>query len=195
MIKTVGLIPSVIERRNSNHLMVDYKLISFIEKCFPKHQIKILTGTEKKIRLDYIISIGSNDILKIKNTNSNKLRKKLDDYYFTYSLKKNIPFTGICYGAQYIAKFFKSKIVKKKNHTKKNHKIFFNRSDKTQNVNSYHDYSIIKLGKKLKTIAYTKDGSIEAFIHKKKRILGIMWHPERYNQIRKFDIKFIKKYT
>ena len=43
-------------------------------------------------------------------------------------------------------------------------------------------------------IAYTKDGSIEAFIHEKKRILGIMWHPERYNQIRKFDIKFIKKY-
>ena len=46
--KTVGLIPSVIERRNTNHLIIDYKLIIFIGKCFPKHQLKILTGIEKK---------------------------------------------------------------------------------------------------------------------------------------------------
>ena len=192
--KTIGIIPSIIKHRNSNHLFVDYKLIRFIEKCFPKDQLIILTGSKKKIILDCIISIGGNDIVTIKNTNHNKLRKKLDDLYFDYSLKKNIPFVGVCYGAQYIAKFYKSKIIKKKNHTKKNHKIFFKRSDNTQNVNSYHDYSIIKLGKKLNVIAYTKDGSIEAFIHEKKRILGIMWHPERYNKIRKFDIEFIKKY-
>ncbi len=192
--KTIGLIPSIIEHRNSNHLTVDYKLIIFIEKCFPKHHLKILTGIEKKNKLDYVISIGSNDILTIKNTRSNKLRKKLDDYYFSYSLKKNIPFIGICYGAQYIANFFKSKIIKKKNHTKKKHKIYFNKSSKTLNVNSYHDYSIVKLGKKLNVIAYTKDGSIEAFRHEKKKILGIMWHPERYNRIKNFDIKFIKKY-
>ena len=101
---------------------------------------------------------------------------------------------GICYGAQYIANFFKSKIIKKKNHTKKKHKIYFNKSSKTLNVNSYHDYSIVKLGKKLNVIAYAKDGSIEAFHHEKKKILGIMWHPERYNRIKNFDIKFIKKY-
>ena len=191
--KIVGLIPSIIERRNSNYLMIDYKLISFISKCFPRHQIKILTRAEK-IRLDYIISIGSNSLLTVKNTKSNKIRKIFDDYYFRYSLKKNIPFLGICYGAQFIAKFFKSKIVKKENHTRKNHKIFFNRSDITQNVNSYHDYSIIKLGKKLNVIAYTKDGSIEAFRHETNKILGIMWHPERYSKIRKFDINFIKKF-
>jgi len=191
--KIVGLIPSFIKRRNSSHIMVDHKLISFIGKCFPRHQIKILTRTEKT-RLDYIISLGSNSLLTIENTKSNKLRKKFDDYFFRYSLKKNTPFLGICYGAQYIAKFFKSKIIKKENHTRKNHKIFFHRSDKTQNVNSYHDYSIIKLGKQLNAIAYTKDGSIEAFSHETKKILGIMWHPERYSKIRKFDIKFIKKF-
>ena len=56
--KIVGLIPSIIKRRNSNYLMVDHKLISFISKCFPRHKIKILTRAEKT-KLDYIISLGS----------------------------------------------------------------------------------------------------------------------------------------
>ena len=43
-------------------------------------------------------------------------------------------------------------------------------------------------------IAFTKDSSIEAFKHNNKQILGIMWHPERYKKIRKFDIQFLKKY-
>ena len=111
--KIVGLIPSIIKRRNSNYLMVDHKLISFISKCFPRHKIKILTRAEKT-KLDYIISLGSNSLLTVENTNPNKLRKKFDDYYFKYSLKKNTPFLGICYGAQYISKFFKTKIKKKK---------------------------------------------------------------------------------
>ena len=45
-----------------------------------------------------------------------------------------------------------------------------------------------------KHLAFTKDGSIEAFKHKRKKILGIMWHPERYKKIKKFDLDFIKKY-
>ena len=93
-----------------------------------------------------------------------------------------------------MAEFFKSKIIKKNGHTKNNHFIYFNSRIKNQKVNSYHDYSITKLGKNLDIIAYTKDGSIEAFRHKKKKILGIMWHPERYHKIKEFDLQFIKKY-
>ena len=61
-------------------------------------------------------------------------------------------------------------------------------------VNSYHDFSIVKLGRSLDNLAFTKDGSIEAFKHKRKKILGIMWHPERYKKIKKFDLDFIKKH-
>lgn len=61
-------------------------------------------------------------------------------------------------------------------------------------MNSYHDYSITKLGNSLNTLAKSDDGSIEAFKHINKRILGIMWHPERYKKIKKFDLEFIKKF-
>ena len=42
MIKTIGLIPTFINQRNSNNILVDYNLINFIEKCFPNCEIKIL---------------------------------------------------------------------------------------------------------------------------------------------------------
>ena len=101
---------------------------------------------------------------------------------------------GICHGAQYVANYFGSKITKIKNHTKKDHVILFKNEFKNIKVNSYHNYGIIKLGKQLNMIAFTKDSSIEAFKHNNKQILGIMWHPERYKKIRKFDIQFLKKY-
>ena len=108
--------------------------------------------------------------------------------------KYNVPFFGICHGAQYVANYFGSKITKIKNHTKKDHVILFKNEFKNIKVNSYHNYGIIKLGKQLNMIAFTKDSSIEAFKHNNKQILGIMWHPERYKKIRKFDIQFLKKY-
>lgn len=194
MIRTIGLIPSVIERRNSNNLIIDNNLIKFLRKCFPKYKLQILIGDKKTNNLDLVISPGGNSIVSINSSKVNKYRKILDEYYFKYSLKKDIPYLGICHGAQYIAKFYKSKIIKKNKHTKNNHLIYFNSIKKSQVVNSYHDYSITKLGKNLDVIAYTKDGSIEAFQHKEKKILGIMWHPERYKKIKKFDLQFLNKY-
>lgn len=193
MIKKIGIIPTVIERRKSLNLMIDNNLIFFLKKCFPKSDLKILYNMEKYQKLNLIISCGGNTILSLNKNIANQFRGKLDKYYFKYALKKNIPFLGICHGAQFIANYYKSKIIRKKNHTNKNHLINFD-TEKNITVNSYHDFSIIKLGKSLKTIARANDLSIEAFKHNKKKILGIMWHPERYKKIRKFDIQFLKKY-
>lgn len=194
MKKIIGLIPTIINRRKTNNLIVDINLINFLNECFPKNQLKILSGEKINTKIDLIVSSGGNSIVSINKSKENNLRKVFDQYYLKYSIMKNIPFLGICYGAQYVANYYKSKIIKKRNHTKKEHTIFFDKSKKNIKVNSYHDYSIIKLGKELEKIAFTKDGSIEAFKHKNKKILGIMWHPERYKKIKKFDIEFIKKY-
>ena len=64
-------------------------------------------------------------------------------------------------------------------------------------VNSYHNYAIDpqKLSKSLKPIFICKkDKSIEAFLHNKDFILGIMWHPEREKVLKKFDKKTIKDF-
>ena len=58
----------------------------------------------------------------------------------------------------------------------------------------FHNFGLNEkiLGKNLKIIAFSKDGNIECFIHKKFKITGIMWHPERNNKISKIDSKLFK---
>ena len=56
IMKTIGLIPSIIERRNSNNLIIDNNLIKFLRKCFPKHKLQILNGEKQTNKLDLIIS-------------------------------------------------------------------------------------------------------------------------------------------
>jgi putative glutamine amidotransferase len=192
MKKKIGIIPTIIQKNKSIHICLDSKLISFVKKCFPKYEYDILLDTKIKVKLDLIISSGGNSITSLENNNANKFRKKLDDFYFKYVLKNNLSYLGICHGAQYLAKFFKSKIEKRRNHVGANHfiKTYYGRK---KTVNSYHNFVVIKLGKNLKKIASAPDGTLEAFKHSKKKILGIMWHPERYNKIKKFDLNFIKQ--
>ena len=165
--KKIGIVPTIIERRKSNNLIVDNNLIVFLNKCFPNFEIEILYNYKKKIELDIIIATGGNDILKNEKNNANKYRNKLDNFYFKYALKKNIPFLGICHGAQFIADYYKSEIVKKKI-TRKNHLIntIFK---KRILVNSYHNFSIVKLGKNINKIAWTRDGLLK-HLNTKKRI-------------------------
>ena len=68
-------------------------------------------------------------------------------------------------------------------------------SDCPQNavVNSYHSYVIDKLGTELNPIYLAEDHTIEAFIHTKHRLIGLMWHPERYDCIQDIDALLISK--
>jgi putative glutamine amidotransferase len=129
--------------------------------------------------------------------------RKKDLRYFTenklikISLKKNIPIIGICRGAQVINLFFGGKLLKVKNHVKKLHTLCgpFIKNKKIK-VNSYHEYGFYKdiLGKNLNSLASSLDKIVMLFSHSKYKILGIMWHPERYLRIKNFDKKIIRNF-
>ena len=192
MKKIIGIIPTVIKKNKTIHFILDNNLILFAKKCFPEYDYNILVDTQNRNKLNLIISTGGNSITYFKNNFANKYRKKIDEFYLKYAVQKNLPFLGICHGAQFLANFYNSKIRRIKNHVRTNHIIKLNSIRKIY-VNSYHNFAVTKLGKKLKKLAWSKDGSIEAFKHLDKKILGIMWHPERYEKIRKFDLEFIQK--
>ena len=50
---------------------------------------------------------------------------------------------------------------------------------KKLNVNSFHNYGIEKINKKFKIISKSNDGLIEIAEHNNKKILCMMFHPER----------------
>lgn len=188
--KIIGIIPTILERRNSLVISIEKNLFNFVNKIFKNYKVVILEKCEKK-KLNLIVSSGGNTIFKIDKNKANKFRAKLDRYYLSKAIKNKIPFLGICHGAQFLAFYFNSSLKKNSGHVGNYHKISYN--NKKIVVNSFHNYSVIALGKKLKPLAFANDGSIEAFVHKKKRVLGIMWHPERYKNFKNFDKKFIKK--
>ena len=168
-------------------------------------------GIDKKL-IDWILTLGFNPIL-ITNTNSlnyfhyqslskikgiilsggneiNKrsLRYRIEKKLVDISKKKKIPLLGICHGLQFINSIEGGSLKKVNNHVRIKHNIK-SKYDYPLKVNSYHEYSINKLGKNFQVISKSNDGEIEAIGHKKYNWLGWMWHPERD---KKFDKKLIK---
>ena len=105
-----------------------------------------------------------------------------------YCFEKKIPILGICYGLQLIAKKFGGKVMKGKKKRefgrvelikKKNSlltKNFYNKKNNT--VWMSHQDSVIKLPKKFKKIASTKNSDLTIIENKKQKIYGIQFHPE-----------------
>lgn len=127
--------------------------------------------------LSGVILSGGNDLNAL---NPNELSFKRDEYekqIVRQCFKKNLPLLGICRGAQLIADFFNSSLKSCENHIGE-HKITLI-NGKELVVNSFHNYGVSKLGQDLEPLAFAKDGTVEAFKHKRAKIYALMWHIER----------------
>ena len=65
-----------------------------------------------------------------------------------------------------------------------------------QKVNTFHNYGIPQgsNSKLIKILAIDEDKNIEAFSYDEKKILGIMWHPERDKPFNKIDLNLVKRF-
>jgi len=190
----IGIVPSIQEKYIGQfEYNCDLNLISFLKKIYKRSNIEILTfdhKIDKKYNLLVISGANGNDLTMFDKSKKNLIRNKLDLKFFNKAIKNNIPVLGICHGAQFIAKKFNSSLKKKKHLG--NHYIFTVKPKKKLLVNSYHNKVVFKLGKNLICKAFSEDNTIEYFEHRYKKIVGIMWHPERFKKIKKLDHKIIK---
>ena len=188
----VLIIPTIREiYKNQFEYCVDLRLVDFIKKIFKKPSIEIYDSAIKN-NYDFIVFAGGNSL--ITQTRADKNRKKINNKIYKFAIKKNIKMLGICHGCHFLPKKNNFVIKKGKNHVGSHRVVFdINKNRFKKFVNSYHN-EIIKL-KKTKTInifGTGEDNTVEAFHIKTKRILGIMWHPERYKKFKYFDKKLIK---
>ena len=190
-----------IKERNETRDFIDNKLIYFLRKCF-NCQIYLISNFDKKNKknilslrnfiiknkINFIVISGGEDIGK------NKLRDFTEINLLKYAIEKNIPLLGLCRGMQLINIYFKGKLKKIKGHVAKKNSIFYLNSKKFRRITCYHGNGIKTLGDGLYFLHKSSDNEIESIKHKFNKLLGIMWHPERFKFFQNKDVKLIRNF-
>ena len=179
------------EKRNN----LDVRFLEIIEKL---NMIPILIPNNINLTKKIINNVKASGIILSSGGDALKkdVRYNTEILLLDYAKRNDIPLLGICRGAQAINIYFGGKIKVIPNHVRKKHTL---KSDLTNNknikTNCYHDYGIKSdyLGKNLHVLGTSSDDSIELFKHKSKKIIGMMWHPERFNKLREFELKIFKE--
>ncbi len=192
----------IVDKYGKVNFLTDEDLSNYINKLglniLPLSIKKNQINTENLRLAKGLILSGGGDIYKYKKNKINKLRDSIEIKLFNYFFKKNLPILLICRGFQLMIDMHKIKLFKQKNHVRKSHLLKLSNSKflkhSNLSVNSYHNYSIKKLPVNYINVASTKDGSIEIAEHKSKKILGLMFHPERNMKSKELVIKSIKKF-
>ena len=192
----------IIDKYGKVNFLTDEDLSNYINKLglniLPLSIKKNQINTENLRLAKGLILSGGGDIYKYKKNKINKLRDSIEIKLFNYFFKKNLPILLICRGFQLMIDMHKIKLFKQKNHVRKSHLLKLSNSKFLKHsklsVNSYHNYSIKKLPVNYINVASTKDGSIEVAEHKSKKILGLMFHPERNMKSKVLVLKSIKNF-
>lgn len=158
---------------------------------------KIIEEIAKKSHA--LILSGGGDIYKYNKKKINLLRDIFEKKLLSEFKKRKKPVIAICRGFQLIADLEKSKLVKVTNHVRKNHHVKIIKKNKFVNfnylnTNSYHNLIVKKINGNFQTNAITADGSIEIATNLRKKILCLMFHPERKNSSKIKIDKLIKSF-
>ena len=188
------IIPTIRETyKNQFEFCLDLKLLNFLKKAFKNSTLETYNLAKKNDYDLLVLSGGNSSILKKK---ADRLRNKINNSFFSHSLEKKKAILGICHGAQFLAKKNGFKIKKKNNHIGY-HKVIFNinKNKFKKVVNSFHNETIeYKKKNNVNIFGLAEDNTIESFHIKNQKILGVMWHPERYSKIKNFDLKLIRDF-
>ena len=192
-----------LKQRNEKRDFIDVKLIEFLKKCV-KCDIYLMhnffyKNKQNQIKKEFISFLDRHKIDTIilsggQSYGENKLRDQTEINLIQYVLRKNIKLIGICRGMQVINLFFNGNLKKIKKHIRTKNTIISSKGKTIRKIKCFHGNGIKKIGLGLEETFKSTDNEIEAFKHIEKKILGIMWHPERNKTFEKNDLNLFKKF-
>lgn len=193
----VDIIPSYHERRDclDQRWAILLESMGYLPIILPNKIVDVSAYLDD-LEIDGLILTGGNTLEQYGDKDCvAQERDQLEYEVIKFCIYNKLPMLGICRGAQILNLHYGGKLERISGHVNKHHNIsivnsVFRDWPMNRAVNSYHEYGIKanNLATDLKPIATNSDGSIEAFIHKTRPQVGIMWHPERDDQISQYDI-------
>ena len=134
-------------------------------------------------KIKMIVLTGGGDINSKKSFEKKRFRLSL--MLIRIALKNKIKLLAVCRGAQALLKFYEIRIIKTKFQIKE--KILIKLIEKINGfpnksyVTCYHKYGVssIELKNTFQNLYQTYDETSEVFYNKKRKQIGMMWHPER----------------
>lgn len=171
----------------------------FMQAAFPNDKWLFVPNIEEKA-IDFIINWDINVLILSGGDDIGDfpIRDKTERCLLEYAIQNDIPVIAICRGLQVVHSYYGGKIVKgntlfSKQHRASRHNIGLDSA--THEVNSYHTGQIVEntLHKDFEILARcNEDGSIEAI--RNKNILGMLWHPEREEEVQSWNLELIEKF-
>lgn len=211
--KRVGITQLVVQNPIHNELMdcLDTNWAKFLLNLkilpvpLPLLPAELAPSIWAELKLDGLILSGGNTLADYADINVDPATISPDRDLYEFALLKEAlstssPILGVCRGLQLINVYYDGRLEKIKGHAGSRHTLNFEVDNKQyefqREVNSYHDFGVPRngLGKKLIPLACDDLDNIEAFCHPGKKLLAIMWHPERDINPSKNDCKIIKEH-
>jgi N5-(cytidine 5'-diphosphoramidyl)-L-glutamine hydrolase len=100
--------------------------------------------------------------------------------------RRDLPVLGVCRGMQMIQHRFGTPLQRVQGHVAPRQCISID--GRRVEVNSFHNFGATELSPPLKTWAIADDGVIKAVRHPDRRMIGLMWHPERLEPFAADDV-------
>ncbi len=173
---------------------LDRKWLKFFEKCdlLPILLPSNLALTKRiisKTKFDGVLLTGGGNIISCGGDDLE--REEIESFLLSFVIRRKLPLIGVCRGMQKIQDSFGIKIKKLSGHVSLKKKILIN--NEVRYVNSFHDFGTSENNdREFEVFARSEDGVVKGLRHRKHKILGIMWHPERFVKFRKDDIVLFK---
>lgn len=187
----VELIESYNERRDcADQRIVDFLRVSGYLPIPIPNDVNIALNMVERLCPVGIVLTGGNSLVKYGGDAPE--RDAVDKELISLAVSRNIPLFGFCRGMQSILDYFSNDLVSVEGHVALRHEVYGDGI--TIDVNSYHNQGCLCIkNTDLKVDLRAEDGVIEQVEHKQHPIVGIMWHPEREEKYKNYDMNLLKE--
>jgi N5-(cytidine 5'-diphosphoramidyl)-L-glutamine hydrolase len=167
-------------RYKERHDCLDQAWIRFVLGC-GLMPVPVPNTTEaaralcQKVTVDGIVLTGGNDLAVLGGDAPE--RDTAESALLDLAEKRRLPVLGVCRGMQVLQHRLGISLTRVSGHVAPRQVIRID--GRSVEVNSYHNFGTVENRAPFEVWAVAEDGVIKAIRDPRRRVVGIMWHPER----------------